>query len=172
MTSFSQDIDAELERIRALDASGLLSAPVPSEVQEVCERARSRFEVPVALVTLVASGRLVVKAGVGAPLSEAPRLRQFCDQAIRRDEVLVIPDAREHPVFTAHPLVAGEPFLRFYAGAPLAYVRGIRLGALCLLDTRPRDLCPRERAELERMADEVMGAVLEHRFDRLASAIH
>jgi hypothetical protein len=128
MTAFSQDIDAELERIRALDASGLLSAPAPSEVQEVCERARSRFEVPVALVTLVASGRLVVKAGVGAPLSEAPRLRQFCDQAIRRDEVLVVPDARE--------------------------------------------LCPRERAELERMADEVMGAVLEHRFDRLASAIH
>jgi GAF domain-containing protein len=172
MAALSHDMDAELGRMRALEATGLLAHPAPPEADEACRRACARFGVPIALVTLVAADRLVVKAAWGAPLGQAPRLHQFCDQAVRRDEVLVVPDARAHPVFAAHPLVAGPPGLRFYAGAPLPYVRGIRLGALCLLDTRPRDLSPEDRAELERMADEVMAAVLEQRYERLAATVH
>ena len=33
----------------------------------------------------------------------------------------------------------GEPFLRFYAGAPLIDSNGFRLGSLCVLDHKPRE---------------------------------
>ncbi len=170
MTLFHQDIDAEIERLRALHSTDLLTAPAPAEFEEACHRARMRFGVPVALITLLGGDRLVAKAGLGLSLRETSRRYQFCDEVARRDEVLVVPDARKDVRFAANPLVAGPPFLRFYAGAPLTYVRGVRLGALCLMDHRPRDLSPCDQAELERIAEGVMAAVLERQFERIAAA--
>lgn len=169
MTIQTHDNDFAQERIAALRATGLLSGSAPEEFHEACEQARLRFEVPIVQVTLVTDRRVLPRAALGMRADAAPRLRSFCDEAIRRDEVLVVPDAREDPRFAAHPLVVGAPFLRFYAGAPLPYVRGVRLGTLCLLDTRPRTLSPADQAELEAMAEGLMAAVLERQFDRLAA---
>ena len=81
-----------------------------------------------------------------------------------------MPDATQDPRFAANPLVTGEPFIRFYAGAPLIYMRDIRLGGLCLLDTKPREFTPGEQAELAEMADEVMLVILEQEMDRFSEA--
>ncbi|TNC74247.1 GAF domain-containing protein [Rubellimicrobium roseum] len=169
----TSDTFLEAERLRALRRTGLLTSPAPAEFQAVCERARARFGTAMALITLVAEDRVVVAARAGTDLREAPRLGQFCDRTIRGDRAFVVPDALLDPDFAGHSLVKAAPFLRFYAGAPLTYVRQARLGALCLLDGHPRDLGPEERAELERMADEAMGALAEREFDRLSSeALH
>jgi GAF domain-containing protein len=66
-------------------------------------------------------------------------------------------------------LVAGEPFYRFYAGAPLTYLDGIRLGALCVLDLHPRDFTLGDRAELAALADEVVAIIAEREFPPLSS---
>lgn len=163
------DMGLEAERLRALETTGLLSGGPSGEFQEICRRAARRFGVPVAMVTLVGEDKLLVKARVGTDLDEAPRLHQFCDAAVLDREVLVVPDASRDRRFAGNPMVAGEPFIRFYAGAPLAYVRDIRLGALCLLDTVPRDLETADKAELERMADEVVSLVIDREFDRMAA---
>ena len=67
---------------------------------------------------------------------------------------------------TLRPLVTGVPFVRFYAGAPLTYLRDVRLGAFCLLDTDPRGFSPEEQVELAAMADEVVVATIQHELDR------
>jgi GAF domain-containing protein len=158
------DAPSEFARLQALHATGLLDAPPPPEFAAICQEARERFQVPIALVTLIDRDRQVIAARQGTTLEGTPRSDAFCDWTIRGGEVLVVPDARLDPRFAANPLVTGEPFIRFYAGAPLTYLRGIRLGALCLIDSRPRDLSLGERAELQALADEVVALIAAREF--------
>jgi GAF domain-containing protein len=152
----------EYRRVQALQATGLLSFPAPSEFAEICRRACERFEVSMALVTLIDTDQQIVKAEVGTDLQWTPRSAAFCDYTIRTNEVLVVPDATGDPRFASNPLVTGVPFVRFYAGAPLTYLRDVRLGAFCLLDTDPRGFSPEEQVELAAMADEVVVATIQH----------
>ena len=55
--------------------------------------------------------------------------------------------------------------MRFYAGAPLTYRQDVRLGALCLLDTQPREFSLGDRAELEEMADEAASVIIRRVLD-------
>jgi sigma-B regulation protein RsbU (phosphoserine phosphatase) len=53
--------------------------------------------------------------------------------------------------------VVGEPFIRFYAGYPLAGPTGHNVGTLCIADHQPRSLDDRQRDVLRRLA-----ALAEH----------
>ncbi len=96
---------------------------------------------PFGVVTLIDATRQWVKSGSGpfAPGSTAPRDVTFCAHTIMApDRVLVVEDAAADPRFQASPFVTGPAAIRFYAGAPLLDPHGHALGALCVLDTRPR----------------------------------
>ena len=43
----------------------------------------------------------------------------------------MIHDATKDGRFASHPYVKGEPYIRFYAGAPLVASNGHRLGTMC-----------------------------------------
>lgn len=126
---------------------------------------------PMALVTIVTGDRQIVRSRVGTDLQGTSRPDAFCDHLIRTDAVLVVPDATRDPRFVTNRLVTGEPFVRFYAGAPLIYMRDIRLGGLCVLDTQPRAFTSDEQDELANMADEVMVCIFEQEMDRFSDAM-
>ena len=67
--------------------------------------------------------------------------------------MLQVPDALQDARFADSPFVAGEPRVRFYAGAPLAAADGSLLGALCVVDRRPRQLDEQQLALLRDLAD-------------------
>ena len=122
----------------------------------------------VALVTLIEREQQIIKASAGTSLEATLRSDAFCDHLLRSDDVLVVPDAREDPRFAANPHVTGEPFIRFYAGAPLIYMCEVHLGGFCLLDPAPRQLSAAEKADLANLAEEAMICIFEQVFDRLA----
>ncbi|WP_090747179.1 GAF domain-containing protein [Paracoccus tibetensis] len=138
------------------------------ELDALCDEARAIFLVPHALVSLIDATRQVFLGRSGLERSETPRSMSFCNYAILGDDVFVVEDAHADPRFMDNPLVTGEPFIRFYAGAPLVYLKDIRLGALCLLDSRPRKFTLGERAELAAMAEAAVSILVSRAFpDRL-----
>jgi GAF domain-containing protein len=160
----------EYQRLQAMHGLHLLHAPPPADLEDLCREVQGRFQVTMALVTLVYGGRQVIWASAGTDLEGTSRSDAFCDHLIRCDEVLVVPDARKDARFSSNPLVTGRPFVRFYAGAPLIFTREVRLGGLCLLDTEPREFSPSERADLAAMADEVMFRIFERELRHVALA--
>lgn len=156
----------ERERLAALKRSGLMSLPLPPQAQVICQQAQTWFGVATALVTLIDEDKLIVKARIGTDAEEVPRSVAFCDYTIRADDVFVVTDMTEDARFAANPLVVGPPHVRFYAGAPLIYLRQIRLGTLCLLDPTPRTFTLGDRAELTYMAEEVVHAIMNREVAR------
>jgi GAF domain-containing protein len=108
--------------------------------------------VPTVLITLLDEERQWFKSRVGLEATETPREQAFCGYTILADEVMQVRDATRDPRFADNPLVTGETGLRFYAGAPLTVPDGQRLGALCAIDTRPRELDERQRQALRDLA--------------------
>jgi GAF domain-containing protein len=78
----------------------------------------------------------------------------------------VVPDALADERFKDNPFVTGAPFIRFYAGAPLIFLENIRLGAFCLLDTKPRAFSRGDRAELQLFADRVVAEIAAQEHER------
>jgi len=136
----------ETTRVRALHDLGLLFTPAEERFERITRLAARSLRVPMALISLVGSRIQWFKAAHGVRATETPRAISFCAYAILGDDTFVVPDALEDPRFRDNPLVTGEPFLRFYAGHPLRLVDGSKVGTLCVMDTRPRQL---DETELE-----------------------
>ena len=132
--------DNEAERLAALYALLILDTPPEQRYDRIAEFAASEFDVPIATITLVDADRQWFKAKVGTEVCATGRDISFCSHAILAPEIMVVADTLADPRFADNPLVTGEPFIRFYAGAPLTLDSGVRLGTLCLIDRRPRTL--------------------------------
>tara|TARA_R110002050_G_scaffold57423_5_gene129349 strand:- start:270966 stop:271811 length:846 start_codon:yes stop_codon:yes gene_type:complete len=102
--------------------------------------ARRLFNVPISAVSLVDENRQWFKSCVGLTVTETPRDISFCGHAILDDEIFLIPDTAKDERFADNPLVINEPHIGFYAGCPLRFTDGRRLGTLCIIDTKPRNL--------------------------------
>ena len=84
---------------------------------------------------------------------------------------MVIRDAYEDPRFTNSPLVRGDPFIRFYIGAPLNTPAGYNIGALCAMDTVPHDPSPEQVKLLLSSAHQEAYDILEENRDVLDSLV-
>lgn len=141
---------AALERYAILDTT-------PEEAfDEVARLAAAMCDVPIALISLVDVSRQWFKAVIGIDASETPRDGSFCDYAIRERDVFIVEDAHSDARFIAHPLVVGQPHIRFYAGAQLTTPDGYNLGTLCVIDLKPRVLTDEQQAALRALARQVV----------------
>ncbi|GJD32592.1 hypothetical protein PMNALOAF_3869 [Methylobacterium adhaesivum] len=145
-------------RLTALDAYGILDTPPEKGFDDIVNLARKACATPVALVSLVAGDRQWFKARVGFEPCETTLDKSVCAHVLGQPDLLVIPDLREDHRTRDNPLVTGDPFLRFYAGAPLDAANGGCLGSLCVIDVEPRpDGLTTDQAEsLRALARQVM----------------
>ncbi|WP_432377378.1 sensor domain-containing phosphodiesterase [Duganella sp. P38] len=96
------------------------------------------FGVPIALVSLVDEGRQWFKSRIGVKPRQTPRSQAFCAYALHNRDPLVVLDTLQDERFSSNALVTAEPYMRFYAGAPLITNNGMCLGTLCIIDVAPR----------------------------------
>ena len=129
----------EAERQEELRSLNLLDTEPEYRFDRITRLASEFFRVPTAYIAFIDDKRQWFKSRIGFCHTETTRDISFCQYTIHRDEPLIIPDARIHPIGRTHPLVLGEPFVRFYAGVPLAGPRGKKIGTFCLVDMQPRE---------------------------------
>ena len=88
------------------------------------------------------------------------------------DVVTEIPDAWLDDRFAHHPLVDGDPALRFYAAAPMVSWVGQVVGALCVVDPEPKTLTADQREALRRLAVSAIGYLEARRSEHLLLRLH
>ncbi|MCV2362662.1 diguanylate cyclase [Paucibacter sp. DJ1R-11] len=156
----------EVERLKALQALDLLDSGREAAFDDLVQLAAEWCGVPVAAISLIDVDRQWFKACCGLNISETPREQSFCTHAIvQPHELLQVRDTRLDPRFADNPLVTGAPHVRFYAGAPLLTTEGHALGALCVIDSQPRELTASQIHALEVLARQV-GLLIELRSKR------
>lgn len=147
----------EARRIATLRGMGLLDTPPEERFDRVTRLAKQVFSTSIALVSLVDSDRQWFKSSQGLDATETPRDISFCGHAILSDKIMVVNDAVDDERFCDNPLVCGNPNIRFYAGYPLAAPDGSRVGTLCIIDDKPREISSEQLVllrELGRMVEE------------------
>jgi GAF domain-containing protein len=145
----------EAKRLAALRSYKQLDTPPERDFDELAKLAAFVCQVPIALVVLLDRNRQWFKAKHGLSVCETPRDQAFCAHAIRQTEIMVVHDARCDPRFSDNPLVTGDPFIRFYAGAPLITPTGDAIGTLCVIDRVPRTLTSDQLLHLRALAHQV-----------------
>jgi class 3 adenylate cyclase len=147
-------------RLRALHSMKILDTAEEDRFDRLVHLTSTLFGAPIAYLAMVDGHRQWFKARIGITPTETPRNVSFCGHAILQDEALVVNDARRDIRFANLPLVIEEPYVRFYAGQPLRGPGGHKIGTLCMLDTRPRKLEPRDLDVLKKL-----GELVEHEFE-------
>lgn len=132
-------------RIALLRSLNILDTPPDARFDRLTRLAKRLFDVPISTVSLVDSDRQWFKSCIGLSVDETPRDMSFCGHTILGDDLFVVEDAQADPRFFDSPLVTGDLGLRFYAGCPLLLQGGVRVGAFCIVDTKPRQLDASER---------------------------
>jgi CheY-like chemotaxis protein len=148
----------EEKRLTALRELRILDTEPEERFDRVARLAAALFNVPMAVISLVDADRQWSKSCVGLSNKESPRDAAFCAHVVYNREPMIVADALQDDRFADHPFVINEPRIRFYAGYPLILDSGSCIGALCLLDRRPRTLT---KSDLERLQDLANIAVRE-----------
>lgn len=151
--------EKEAERLAQLRKYEILDSLPEETYQRIIRLAAQMLDMPIAVISLVEGDRQWFKAHVGGDRNEVPRKLSFCAHVICQADVFVIEDATRDARFSQNPFVTGDPHIRFYAGAPLRTNDGLNMGALAVIDTKPRKISPEEKRNLADFAAMVMDAL-------------
>ncbi|WP_026464165.1 GAF domain-containing protein [Adhaeribacter aquaticus] len=144
-------------RVEKLKSFKILDSQPEAPFNYIAALAAKQFKTPIALISLVDKYRVWYKAAIGLNnIQEVPRSESLCSMVILQETVTVYEDALKEPCLLANPFVAGDFGLRFYAGAPIKTTDGYRIGAVCIIDSKPRTFSEAEQKELQNLADMAM----------------
>jgi GAF domain-containing protein len=110
---------SEIDRLAALRSYGVLDTPREAAFDEITQVASLVCKAPIALVSFVEDTRQFFKSEVGFGVRETSLDVSICAHAILQRDLFVVPDTTQDERFASTPLVKGEPYVRFYAGALL-----------------------------------------------------
>jgi class 3 adenylate cyclase/GAF domain-containing protein len=146
-----------LERLDALQASGLMDAPPRPDLDRLTSEAAKRLGASYALMTLIDDRRQFFASHYGLPpeVRETPREHSWCKFVAAFDEPLHINNSLTH-VLVRDSRGTKESGIRSYLGVPLRTKEGHCLGSFCVADTSTRQWRPEDHEVLEELAAQAM----------------
>ena len=114
------DLDSPFERLTAL--------------------ACAMFDTPHAMVGVVDGEQTLFRANIGLDQTELPRDLTVTNMLVASGPraVLIVENGLEDERVKNHPMVTGAPGLRFFAGVTITNAAGEAVGALGVMDVKPR----------------------------------
>jgi len=146
----------EEARVRQLYELVILDTLEEQAYDDLAKLAAEICKTPIALVSLIDRERQWFNSHHGLEALETPREEAFCAHAILGEEVFVVEDTAKDERFCDNPLATGEPYIKFYAGAPLLMSDDIRLGTLCVIGHEARRLTKKQKEALAALARQVV----------------
>ena len=157
-------MDRETEdRVAALRDYAIMDTPPEPQFDDLTRLASYICGTPMAAITLLDAERQWFKSRIGLADPETPIGQSFCAKAVQTGDLMVVPDAQTDPRFRGYPNVTGDPHIRFYAGMPIELPEGPRVGALCVIDNRPRTLSDEQLEMLRLLGRQVASNLALHR---------
>jgi GAF domain-containing protein len=146
----------EADRLNALQEYLIENNEGQEKFKDLTQIAAALCQTKHAFITLLDKDRLIFLSSFGNILTEIDRRYSFGNKTILSTGVHEVTDALQDEVFKHNPYVCGEPFIRYYCGAPLIDENGYRLGTLCVVDMEPRSLNDNQKESLVLLAKQVM----------------
>ena len=128
----------ENRRLEAVRKTGVMDVAREELFLIYTELAKEISNMPVSYTGLIDEERQYMLCHVGLPEDgpdSAPRERTFCQFALNSTDPIIVEDCSKDERFKNHPVVAKDPFVKFYGGFPLVTQGGLILGTLCVVDT-------------------------------------
>lgn len=148
------------KQLQALHSLKILDTHPEARFDRITRLAKRLFNVPFAILSLADLGRPDLSdSQVLDALETAAGLSADEAGAGGSHQVMILTDTREDARFSAIPATFGGVEIRFYAGCPVHAPDGSRMGALCLMDTVPRNL-PSDDVDLFRDLGEMVNEEL------------
>jgi signal transduction histidine kinase len=136
-----------------------LDTPAEEAFDRFTRIASEVLNVPVALISVLDTGRQFFKSAIGLPepfaaQRETPLSHSFCQHVVKTREPLIVEDARKHPVVRDN-LAVSDLGVIAYAGIPILAPDGSPIGAFCAIDSEPRQWSLSELTLLKTCAENV-----------------
>ena len=148
-------------RLKVLQALAILDTAPEVVFDDLTRAAAETFGVPIAMVNLLDADRDWFKSCVGFPEPASPASTSFCEVLLKSDqELVVVEDTLQDPRFASHPMVVGQPNIRFYAAARLS-VSGHTVGTLCVYDTSTKQVSSEQIEALRTLSQAAMDSLAQ-----------
>ncbi|MDG1332477.1 MAG: ATP-binding protein [Crocinitomicaceae bacterium] len=145
----------ELARLEKLYSYNILEMEPEDQFDDLNRLTASILDVPICLITLMDADWQVFISNVGTDIGNHRELA-FCQYCVVQENILEIKDATKDDRVSHNPLVANEPNIRYYVGAPLIDDEGFIIGTVCGYDVKPREMSEFQKTALKQITATVM----------------
>lgn len=158
----------EKKRVLELQSYNVNGSPSKAEFQEITKLASQICNTPVSLIDIIDEHNQNTIATYGDwDNSSIPRENSICDLIVANGDLLEIKDVKKNEEIRGRLSDKDISKIGFYAGAPIRTPNGYALGALCVIDSLPRELDESQKEGLQTLANEVMARLQLHKKNNL-----
>jgi hypothetical protein len=120
----------------ALEEYSIFDSLVPAAFHSLTELAAMSFHCDRSMITLIDRDRQWFASHYGCSRSELPLDCSICVHVATARIPIVIRDAKRDRKWQNHPAITDD--FRFYAGVPLFSRQRVPIGAMCIVDRKPK----------------------------------
>lgn len=152
----------EMERVIALSDFNI-DPTLEESFKDLVKLAAKIAGTDISLINLIDSYTQWSVSTHGIEIEQMPREDSVCQHTIMGDKPFEVQELHNDDRFKNKFYVADDPHLTYYFGVPLKYQQ-YNLGALCVLDKKPKQLTAEKVEMLQIIAEEIVNRLKVHKY--------